>query len=267
MSGPTQASSSPSATASLNALADYPYDSDDDSDNNIPDLSDAELDDLFDETAAAEINPTDYVADGSHASLTAFPSSSPSWTSHSTMNTPVYTWHLSKQGPTMASRVEEAQTQATRIRALLVDLLPRLWHLPQDTNITVRFMAEGDWNRAFIVELPCPPQADTDLATSPNPDADGGHSEPMVRRLVFRIALPVSPSTKIRSEVAAMRWGRQNTAIPVTRVFLYDPSYKNHFGYEWNLMDFMPGKPFSQAKLTMNVEQKRKVATVIAEWE
>lgn len=264
--GHPPASSLASATASPSALIEHSDDSDNVPDSDVMYFSEHEMDDYSAEDAAAEIDPTEYVADGSQASLTAFPSAPPIWTSPSTMDTPAFISFALGEACWVPNWVEDAQPQAARIRALLVDLFPRLWHLPQDPNITVRFMAQGKWNRAFVVELPGPPQADTDAAIATGPDALCGRPEPMVRRLVFRIALPVMPSAKTRSEVATMRWVRENTTIPVPRVFLYDPSYKNPVGYEWILMDLMPGKTFCAAQESMDVQKKRKLATTVAEW-
>lgn len=104
--------------------------------------------------------------------------------------------------------------------------------------------------------------------TDDGPLHDPHAPEPACRRLVFRIALPVLPSRKVRSEVATMRWVREgiDTPIPVPRVFLYDASVRNAIGYEWILMEHMAGQPYGEVRDSLPLDTKRALARTLAEW-
>jgi hypothetical protein len=79
------------------------------------------------------------------------------------------------------------------------------------------FLAEGCWNRAFLV-LPC----------------GGTLDDPRFRELVFRLARPAMTHTsKVAAEVATMEWVRRNTAIPVPDMLAYGSGRDNDVGYEW----------------------------------
>lgn len=169
---------------------------------------------------------------------------------------PALRWQGREKNQPTAAWLEAPGPQAIRIHALLQDLAASLWGLPTDTPIDVSFLAEGSWNRVFRVRLP--DHGPFDVA-------------PMCRFLVFRIALPVLPWRKVRSEVATMRWVREtvHTAsgpIPVPRVFLYDPAPCNAVGYEWILMEQMPGQPYKQASGSLSLESKKALARTIADW-
>lgn len=82
----------------------------------------------------------------------------------------------------------------------------------------VSFHAEGAFNKLYLVE-------------APNRD----------RSWLMRVTLPVCPHYKTRSEVASMKWVRENTDIPVPQVFDFDDSNDNEIGFEWILMEVMPG--------------------------
>lgn len=57
----------------------------------------------------------------------------------------------------------------------------------------------------------------------------------------MRVSLPVDPGHKTRGEVTTLRWVRRMTQVPVLKVIAYDDSQDNEIGFEWILMDFMPG--------------------------
>lgn len=59
---------------------------------------------------------------------------------------------------------------------------------------------------------------------------------------LMRITLPVDPKHKTNSEVATILYIRENTNIPVPHVFAFDDSSENELGFEWILMEMLPGK-------------------------
>ena len=64
---------------------------------------------------------------------------------------------------------------------------------------------------------------------------------------VIRVTLPVDPGYKIASEVATLHMISRYTSIPVPTVFGYDVSCANPIGFEWILMDRMPGVTLDKA--------------------
>ncbi|KAK1656259.1 phosphotransferase enzyme family-domain-containing protein, partial [Colletotrichum phormii] len=78
------------------------------------------------------------------------------------------------------------------------------------------------------------PSASPDL-TPARPNADG------TTTLVLRIAGPHLPRIKTENEVATMRWVRKHTSVPVPAVLRWDSSCANVLGYEFTLLERMPG--------------------------
>jgi aminoglycoside phosphotransferase len=60
-------------------------------------------------------------------------------------------------------------------------------------------------------------------------------------KYIMRVSLPLDPKNKTASEVATHKWLR-NTSIPVPEIIAFDDSNKNPIGYEWILMQYMPGQ-------------------------
>ncbi|KAL9110739.1 MAG: hypothetical protein Q9227_004731 [Pyrenula ochraceoflavens] len=75
--------------------------------------------------------------------------------------------------------------------------------------------------------------------------------------LLLRVSLPVDPCYKVMSEVATIQLVREKTGMPVPRIFAFDASSENELGFEWILMEMMPGQPLRSRwrKLTMDAKQ------------
>lgn len=73
----------------------------------------------------------------------------------------------------------------------------------------------------------------------------------------MRVTLPVEPRHKTSSEVATIKFVRQNTDIPVPRIIDYNSSNQNILGFEWILMEMMPGEPLAKRwrKLSMPAKE------------
>jgi hypothetical protein len=87
-------------------------------------------------------------------------------------------------------------------------------------TVDISFLAQGGFNKIY------------DVASRGN-ETD----------LILRVALPVDPEHKTRSEVATMEWVRCNTDLPVPTVINYQANKANPVTFEWILMTKMPGKP------------------------
>lgn len=101
---------------------------------------------------------------------------------------------------------------------------------PEDT-CTVSFYAAGAFNKLYLV------------SNISNP-------------LLIRVSLPVHPHLKTRGEVATLRWVRDNTEIPVPKVVAFQDDNENEIGFEWILMELMPGAPAYRRWCNMSMEQK-----------
>ncbi|KAI1767352.1 hypothetical protein GGR53DRAFT_526880 [Hypoxylon sp. FL1150] len=116
--------------------------------------------------------------------------------------------------------------------------------------LDVTLLGAGTWNRAFLVRV-----HPTESSCTPPSN-----------QLVMRLALPVLPGTKVLSEVATMRYVKDRTDIPVPRVYMYNASSNNQLGYEWILMEHMPGKPFEEVYSELEDDAKKLFARTMAEW-
>ncbi|KAJ0125230.1 hypothetical protein J7T55_006575 [Diaporthe amygdali] len=83
----------------------------------------------------------------------------------------------------------------------------------------------------------------------------------------MRVTLPVSPHYKTRGEVATLRWVREHTDIPVPRVIAFEASNDNSIGFEWILMELMPGATAYRRWRTMSLQQKSAITKRVAEFQ
>lgn len=174
---------------------------------------------------------------------------------------PVFRWIANAwRGCLDLEWLQSPEALVPAIRALLQVQIERAWGFTLSSDsMEVEFISEGAWNRAYKVTLP--PSLPVEPLEQASPT-----SQPYCRHLVFRLSAPVLASDKVRSEVATLRWVRQRTAIPVPRVFLYDASGRTFPGYEWILMDLMPGKPLDQVWDDLPLEATNALASTVAEW-
>ncbi|KAG7285357.1 hypothetical protein NEMBOFW57_009983 [Staphylotrichum longicolle] len=68
---------------------------------------------------------------------------------------------------------------------------------------------------------------------------------------LFRVSIPVEPFFKTESEIATMEYVRRHTTMPIPRVIAFSSSDDNELGYEWILMEMMPGEPLRKLWPTM----------------
>lgn len=122
------------------------------------------------------------------------------------------------------------------------DVCRRQLGVPVGRPCTASFYAAGAFNRLYLIV--CANQS-----------------------LLMRVTLPVSPRYKTRGEVATLRWVRGHTDIPVPEVIAFEDSNDNDIGFEWILMELMPGTPAYQRWRTMSMEQKSAIAKRVAEFQ
>lgn len=118
----------------------------------------------------------------------------------------------------------------------------RTLQLDASDGCTVSFLAEGAFNKLYLVEYN------------------------QQQRLVIRISLPVDPQNKTAGEVATLRWLRRHSDIPVPEVIAFDDSRNNEIGFEWILMQLMPGVPAWHRWRKISMEAKKTLVEKVAEY-
>lgn len=111
--------------------------------------------------------------------------------------------------------------------------------LDESHRCTVEFYAQGAFNKLYLIRC------------------NKGE-------FMMRVSLPVDPRYKTLSEVATLDFVRQNTDIPVPKVFAFNAQNDNELGFEWILMERMPGKPLSERWRTMSFMAKEKLVKRLA---
>lgn len=81
---------------------------------------------------------------------------------------------------------------------------------------------------------------------------------------IMRVALPVEPRWKTLGEVSTLNLVGERTDIPVPKVFAFDACDENILGFEWILMERLPGVTLDSAWKGMSLEQKVKLTKRIA---
>lgn len=81
---------------------------------------------------------------------------------------------------------------------------------------------------------------------------------------MMRVTLPVDPCHKTESEVATIKFVNQKTDIPVPKIIASDASNENELGFEWILMEMVPGKPLRAHWRKLPMSAKRDLVQRIA---
>ena len=109
--------------------------------------------------------------------------------------------------------IQEPEIEALRKVLKTAEIPPKRWN--------IQFFAQGGFNKLYTVQ-------------------SGDDS------FMMRVSLPVEPQFKTLSEVATLDFVRKNTSLPVPKVISYCSTSSNPIGYEWILMDMMPGTPLKE---------------------
>eukprot|EP00172_Hildenbrandia_rubra_P004331 Plantae.Rhodophyta-Hildenbrandia_rubra.ctg8536.p1 GENE.Plantae.Rhodophyta-Hildenbrandia_rubra.ctg8536~~Plantae.Rhodophyta-Hildenbrandia_rubra.ctg8536.p1 ORF type:complete len:487 (-),score=48.39 Plantae.Rhodophyta-Hildenbrandia_rubra.ctg8536:528-1988(-) len=111
--------------------------------------------------------------------------------------------------------------------------------LGQPQSCSVEFFSQGGFNKLYVVRC------------------EKGE-------FMMRVSLPVDPWRKTLSEVSTIDFVRQNTDIPVPKIVAFDASKDNELGFEWILMERMPGKPLVEHWRTMSLTTKQALVKRLA---
>jgi aminoglycoside phosphotransferase (APT) family kinase protein len=85
------------------------------------------------------------------------------------------------------------------------------------------------------------------------------------REALMRVSLPVYPHHKTRGEVTTLCFLRRTTDIPVPEVIAFDDTGKNDIGFEYILMERLPGVSAYKKWRTLNMFQKVALVQRMAE--
>ncbi|KAK4445488.1 phosphotransferase enzyme family-domain-containing protein, partial [Podospora aff. communis PSN243] len=84
---------------------------------------------------------------------------------------------------------------------------------------------------------------------------------------MMRISLPVDPGAKTRGEVATLQLVRRKTDVPIPKVIAYDDTSSSEIGFEWILMELMPGRPAYYRWRRMTMPQKETLVSRVADFQ
>ncbi|KAF2497474.1 kinase-like protein [Lophium mytilinum] len=105
-----------------------------------------------------------------------------------------------------------------------------------------RFFAEGAFNKLYRV------------------DSDQGS-------FLMRVTLPVDPHHKTLSEVATIEYVREEAQVPVPRILAFDATNANELGFEWILMELVPGQPLRKKWRKLPMKAKEELIKQLARYQ
>lgn len=128
-------------------------------------------------------------------------------------------------------------------------LARRTLDLATDARCRVAFLAQGGFNKIYTV-----------TASSSSASAAGKES------YVLRVSLPVDPGHKTLSEVATLSFVRRLSGlVPRVRAYSADTAADREPGFEWILMERMPGEALETAWEAMSWESRQTLVERIVE--
>lgn len=83
--------------------------------------------------------------------------------------------------------------------------------------------------------------------------------------LVIRVAIPLDPSFKMKSEMATLAFLRERTTIPVPRCVAWGLAADTELGYDWCLMEKLPGVELRHVWREIPLEKKLELVDRLAQ--
>lgn len=120
--------------------------------------------------------------------------------------------------------------------------------VPTEHHLNVTFLAEGALNKLYAISTSGDNVVESQLS------------------YVFRVTIPVEPFYKTASEVATLSYIRKHTSIPVPRVIAHSSTADNELGFEWILMEKIPGVSLKSTWREMDMETKERETRVVAQY-
>lgn len=132
------------------------------------------------------------------------------------------------------------RNKAALTKCSIRNLFSRFFKAPPVYDVT--FLGQGALNKLYRI-------------------SDGKSKEEIA---VLRVALPVDPVLKTQSEVATLRFMRHYGKIPVPTVRKYNSTNSDSIGFEWILMDLMPGATLHKRWNTTTLCAKKEIVNQVA---
>ena len=87
------------------------------------------------------------------------------------------------------------------------------------------------------------------------------------KSFVFRVTVPIYPTFKILSDLGTMDFVRTRTDLPVPTATGYSSSSDNELGFEYMLIDFIPGPPLWRRYRHLPMARKHELTTRLAHFQ
>ncbi|KAH9990068.1 phosphotransferase enzyme family-domain-containing protein [Xylariaceae sp. FL0662B] len=110
-----------------------------------------------------------------------------------------------------------------------------------DSDISVTFLASGAHHKIYEVTQPSWPTT-----------------------YLFRVAIPLDPCLKVESEMATLQYLRQRTTIPVPKPVAWSSVVDEKLGYEWSLLEKIPGVELHKVWRQVPWEKKISITETLA---
>ncbi|ETS84199.1 hypothetical protein PFICI_02224 [Pestalotiopsis fici W106-1] len=124
------------------------------------------------------------------------------------------------------------------IKDIVASVLPE-----KEIDFSVQFLADGARHKVY----------------------DVSHSS-WSKTYLFRVAIPLDPRLKTESEMATLVFLGQRTTIPVPKPIAWSSSAEGKLGYEWALVEKIPGVELGEVWRKMPWEKKIEITETIAEF-
>ncbi|KAK4042323.1 hypothetical protein C8A01DRAFT_33672 [Parachaetomium inaequale] len=109
-------------------------------------------------------------------------------------------------------------------------------------QLEIEFLDDGAHHKVYNVKVP-------------------GWSAP----LIFRVAVPIDPTLKMENEMSSLRFLREKTRVPVPGFVAWGPAAGTKLGYDWCLMEKLPGVELRSIWRTMPWERKLELTDRLAD--
>ncbi|KAF2448988.1 hypothetical protein P171DRAFT_452634 [Karstenula rhodostoma CBS 690.94] len=129
-------------------------------------------------------------------------------------------------------------------------------NLPSPANID-KLHATADYHSIYILQF----------ASEDAPELVPGclHDSDVTFDLILRVSGNHLPGIKTLNEVACMRWVSANTTIPVPKLVRFDASVDNLIGYEYMLLERIPGKSVDKIYDQLDDHAKRYLVSQLTD--
>ncbi|KAH7010312.1 kinase-like domain-containing protein [Ilyonectria destructans] len=144
-----------------------------------------------------------------------------------------------------------------------LDTLQRIIH--QQTTlplageaVTIEPFAQGAFNKLYTIRPARGHDDDSHVRSDLQSPATA---------LLLRASLPVCPRYKTESEAATIRFVQERTSLPVPRIYAFDSNLRPDVGFEWIIMERMPGKPLRHQWRSMSIDAKAALVRAVAQFQ